>query len=339
MDLEGEARAALPDHVTRYFAAAYGSGASHDTGLADWEAFRFRPRVLRDVSRLDLTTHVLGTSVQTPVLVAPMAQQVAAHPDGEVATGRAVRRAGSLLGVSTNTAVAFADIAASGAPWWYQVYVARDRSLTERLVARAVEHGARALILTVDLATWPAPDVHPQAWPEGPGKARITNLTAAERAAAGPDALALDLSLSFDDIGWLVALAGLPVLVKGVMRGDDAIRCVDAGAAGVIVSTHGGRRSATALSSARALPEVAGALRGRAEVYVDSGIRRAEHVAAALALGARAVFVGRPALWALAARGEEGVLGILEALTAELAQVMSQLGAARLSDLTPDLLA
>lgn len=339
MDLEAEARAVLPDHVARYFAAAYGSGASHLSGLADWEAVRFRPRVLRDVSQLDLTTRVLGTSVQTPVLVAPMAQQVAAHADGEAATGRAVRQAGSLLGVSTNTAVSFADIAASGAPWWYQVYVARDRSLTERLVERAVEHGARALILTVDLTTWPAPDAHPRSWPEGPAKARITNLSAAERAAVGPAALALDLSLTFEDIGWLVQLGGLPVLVKGVMRADDAIRCVDAGASGVVVSTHGGRRSATAVSSARALPEVVAALHGRAEVYVDSGIRRAEHVAVALAMGARAVFVGRPVLWALAARGEEGVLAVLDALTAELAQVMAQLGAATLTDLTPDLLA
>jgi 4-hydroxymandelate oxidase len=268
-----------------------------------------------------------------------MAQQVAAHPEAEAATGRGVRAAGSLLGVSTNTAAAFGDVQSSGAPWWYQVYIHRDRSLTERLVTRAVEHGARAMILTVDMVTTLAPDVDPLGWPEGPGKARITNLTATERAAVPPSAITRVQSLGFDDIGWLARISGLPVLVKGVMRADDAAQCADAGAAGVIVSTHGGRRSAVALSSARALPGVVDALAGRGEVYVDSGIRRGEHVAAALAMGARGVFVGRPALWGLAARGEAGVAEVLSGLSAELAQVMMQLGAPRLADLTVDLLA
>jgi 4-hydroxymandelate oxidase len=338
-DFETMARELLPPHVAGYFSAAAGTGAGLPEGIADWSAIRFRPRVLRDLSDIRVATTVLGTPVSTPVLVAPMAQQLAAHPDGETAMGRAVAKHRSLLGVSTNTAVPFADIAATGAPWWFQVYVTRDRSLTELLVQRAVAHGARALLLTVDMMALLSPTVNPRFWPDSVGKARMTNLTADELAAAGPDATEMDLSLTFDDISWLAQLSGLPVLVKGVIRADDAAECVRSGAAGVIVSTHGGRRMGPSVSTARALPEVVEAVGDSAEVYVDSGIRNGEHVAAALAMGARAVFVGRPALWALAARGEAGVSDVLATLTTELAQVMLQLGVSSVGGFTPDLVA
>ena len=339
IDYEGEARALLAPHAAAYFAAGAGTGASLPEGIEEWSAIRFRPRVLRDFSQIDTSTTVLGTHVQTPILVAPMAQQLAAHEDGERAMARAAASVGSLIGVSTNTAVPFADVRATGAPWWFQVYVTQDRHLTELLVARAVAAGAKALILTVDMQSLLPPDVNPRNWPEGPGKARMTNLTAEELAAAGPEGTSMNLNVTFDDIGWLRELGGgLPVLVKGVLRGDDAASCMDAGAAGIVVSTHGGRRLGPSITSARALPEVVQAVGERGEVYVDSGIRNAEHVAAALSLGARAVFVGRPALWALSARGEAGVKSALEDLHTDLRQVMLQLGAATLRDLTPDLL-
>ena len=338
-DFEAAARESLPEHVAGYFAAAAGTGSSLPEGIADWSAVRFRPKVLRDLSDVRLDTTVLGLPVSTPVLVAPMAQQRAAHPTGEIAMGRAVAKHGSLLGVSTNTAVPFADIAATGAPWWYQVYVTRDRSLTELLVQRAVTAGAHALILTVDMMALLPPTVNPRNWPDSVGKARMTNLSAEDLAAAGPDATEVDFSLTFDDIGWLADLSGLPVLVKGVLRADDAAECVQAGASGLVVSTHGGRRMGPSISSAHALPEVVQAVGGSAEVYVDSGLRNGEHVAAALSMGARAVFVGRPALWALAARGEDGVSSVLETITAELAQVMLQLGVTSLEDFGRDLIA
>ena len=337
-DFESEARGLLTPQAAAYFAAAAGSGASLAEGTADWAAIRFRPRVLRDLSRIDSTTTVLGTTVAAPILVAPMAQQLAAHAEGERAMAAAVGAVGSLLGVSTNSAVPFADVAAAGAPWWFQVYVTRDRSLTELLVTRAVENGARALLLTVDMMALLPPDVNPRHWPEGPGKARMTNLTPAELEAAG-SGVEMDFNVGYDDIGWLQELSGLPVLVKGVLRGDDAAACLDSGAAGVVVSTHGGRRLGPSTSSARALPEVVDAVGDRGEVYVDSGLRNGEHVAAALALGARAVFVGRPALWALAARGADGTTSALTALATELRQVMLQLGAPTVADLTPDLIA
>jgi 4-hydroxymandelate oxidase len=338
IDYEHEARALLPPHASEYFAAAAGTGSSLAEGIADWGALRFRPRVLRDLRVIDSATTVLGTPVETPILIAPMAQQLAAHTDGERAMGRAAASVGSAIGVSTNCAIPFAEIEAAGAPWWYQVYVTKERSLTELLVERAVAAGARALMLTVDMMALLPADVNPLNWPDVPGKARMTNLTPAEIAAAGPNGIRMDFNVTFDDIGWLAELSGLPVLVKGVLRGDDAAECMDAGAAGIVVSTHGGRRLGPSISAARALPEVVKAVAGRGEVYVDSGIRNAEHVAAALALGATGVFVGRPAMWALAARGEDGVRHVLEDLVTELRLVMLQLGAPSIAHLTPDLL-
>ncbi|MET0692403.1 MAG: alpha-hydroxy acid oxidase [Propionibacteriaceae bacterium] len=339
IDYEAEARGLLPAYAANYFGAAAGTGASLPEGIAAWSAVRLRPRVLRDLRRIDTSTTVLGTAVSTPILIAPMAQQIAAHADGEVAMGRAAAEHHTLLGISTNSAVPFPAVAASRAPWWFQVYVTKDRSLTELLVSRAVQSGAKALILTVDMLALLPADVNPRNWPEVPGKARMTNLTRAELAAAGPGATDLDFGVGFDDIGWLREISGLPVLVKGVLRDDDAAACMDAGAAGVVVSTHGGRRMGPSVTSAAALPEVVDAVGDRGEVYVDSGIRNAEHVAVALAMGARGVFIGRPALWALAARGQDGVSALLGDLTRDLVQVMLQVGAPSIADLTPDLLA
>ena len=339
LDYEERARQLLPAHVSAYYAAAAGSGSASAEGVADWSAVRFRPRALRDLRTLDTSTTVLGTPVTSPVLVAPMAQQLGAHPEGEVVMGRATAAAGSLLGVSTNSAVPFERVAATGTPWWFQVYVMRDRGLTELLVRRAVEHGARALMLTVDMVALLPADVNPRGWPEGPAKSRLTNLTPDELAAAGRGAVDMDAGIDFSTIAWLREISGLPVLVKGVLRGDDAVRAVDAGAAGVIVSTHGGRRLGPSITAARALPEVVAAVGGAVEVYADSGLRSAEHVAAALALGARAVFLGRPALWALAADGEQGVRSVLDGMAAELRLVMTQLGVPSVAEFTPDLVA
>jgi 4-hydroxymandelate oxidase len=150
--------------------------------------------------------------------------------------------------------------------------------------------------------------------------------------------VAFDPSINFDTIGWLRELSGPPVVVKGVLRADDARHCIDAGAAGVVVSTHGGRRLGPTISSAQALPEIVTAIGDQAEVYADSGIRSGEHVAAALAMGARSVFVGRPILWALAAGGQQGVVQVIKSLTEELRHVMVQLGVAGIDELTPDLL-
>ncbi len=187
-DLERRATERLPEHVAAYVRGWAGDGQCAAEGLRAWAAIRMRPSVLQDTSSITTATSVLGTAVGTPILIAPMAQQVAADPHGEAATARAAAAAGSLIAVSTNTAMPFADIAAGGAPWWYQVYVMRARELTRRMVERAADAGARALVLTVDttaLAAVPSGGVEPTDWPAGPGRARLANLTADELATAG----------------------------------------------------------------------------------------------------------------------------------------------------------
>jgi 4-hydroxymandelate oxidase len=335
---EARARQLLPDYATAYFGATAGSGVSDAEGTADWSAVRFRPYTLRDVSTIDTATTVLGTPVRTPVLIAPMAQQLAAHDEGEAAMARSAAAMGTLLGVSTHAAVPFSAVAAEGAPWWFQVYVTHDRHLTELLVERAVGNGATALILTVDMVALLPAAVNPRSWADVPGRARMTNLTTAELAAAGSAGTAIDPTITFEIIDWLRQLSDLPIIVKGVLRADDAMRCVDAGADGIVVSSHGGRRLGPSITSARALADIAAAVGDKVEIYADSGIRTGEHIAAALALGARAVFLGRPLLWALAAAGPEGVKAVLDELTTELALVMTQLGVSRLAELTPDVL-
>lgn len=332
--LEAEAEAVLPEHVLGYFRGPTGAYGV-PTEAERWSQLRFRPHVLRDTSRLSLATTVLGTPVASPVLVAPMAQQRAAHPDGEVATARAVKARGTLLGVSTNTGVRFADVAAVGAPWWFQVYVMDDRALTAEVVQSAAASGATALVLTVDA---PGTDPHrpqhePRTWSDRFGMQ--VNLPGGD---TGGNVFRGSRNLSLDDIGWLTRLTGLPVVVKGVLRGDDALTCVDAGAAGVVVSTHGGRVLTQSTSSADALPEVAAAVGDRAEVYVDSGLRTPEHVAAALCLGARAVFLGRPVLWALATGGDARVEQLLALFDDQLERVLRSLGVGSLAGLGPDLL-
>ncbi|AZZ50689.1 alpha-hydroxy-acid oxidizing enzyme [Rathayibacter festucae DSM 15932] len=331
-ELEERAREALPWFVADYYGAVAGGRSERDADLAAWDAIRFRPAALRGELDGDTTTTVLGTEVRGPVLIAPMAQQNAADPRGEIAMAEAAARAGTLLGVSTNTALPFERIAAAGAPWWFQVYLLADRDVTHALIERAAEHGARALMLTVEMPVLRGerPGIEPLTWPEIPGKARLGNLTEQERA------LVLGRPVpnpGLDDIGRLRSVSGLPVLVKGVLRGEDARRAVDAGASGVVVSTHGGRRMDGSITAVGALAEVVDAVGADAEVYIDSGVRTGRHVLAALALGARAVFVGRPLMWALAVGGADEVAGLLGLLDREFRVMLRQSGAASIRDL------
>lgn len=335
-DLAVRADATLTDYVAAYYHSAAGDGSCAREGIEDWASMRLRPSVLRDSTTI--TTHVdlLGTRVSSPIVVAPMAQQVAARPEGEILTARGAAAQGALLGVSTNTGVSFTDIDAEGAPWWYQVYVAKDRSITQRLVERAVAAGARALVLTVDTTalTVENAEIDPRYWVDEKLKFRTGNLSPEEVAAAG-DGLGMALDLSPDTIGWLAEISGVPVLAKGVLTARDARRCVDAGAEAVIVSTHGGRRLGNSVTSAYALPEVVAEVGGEVEVHVDSGIRSGQHAVAALAMGARAVHVGRPVMWGLAADGADGVANVLAKYRLELESTIRQMGLASVLDLFP----
>ncbi len=342
--LEERATDALPPYVAGYFAMTAGDGVTHRDGLRDWASHRLVPRVLTGPGTPSTGTTVLGTPVRTPVLLAPVAQATAAHPDGEIAVATAAAATGSLLGVSTHTGVPFGAVGAAGAPWWLQVYVMSDRSLTAALVERAVAAGARALVLTVDLPTLDTrqAEFEPARWPDRRLAARGHNIAdlADPDDPAGRVRRTTAPDLGWDTVGWLAALSGLPVVVKGVLHPDDAVAAVGAGAAGVLVSTHGGRALDRSVTSARALPAVVAALRGSgAEVFADSGIRSGTDVLAALALGARAVFVGRPQLWGLATGGADGVRAVVDGLTTELRQAMAMTGADRADAVPPGVLA
>jgi 4-hydroxymandelate oxidase len=346
--LEAEARERLERGVYDYIAGGAESELTLADNLAAWSRPRLRPRVLRDVSEVSTATTLLGSQVPTPLLVAPMAYHRMAHPDGEAASAAGAAAAGAAYVCSTQATMSVEEVAdaAPDALRWFQVYVVRDRGWTAELVARAAAAGYRALVLTVDvpllgtrlrdlrndfrLPTGLKPANAPPA-----GAARQRELAADVLAQAGQ----FDPALTPDTIGWLAERSGLPVIVKGVLRGDDALACLDAGAVGVVVSNHGGRQLDGVVATADALPEVAAAVGDRAEVYVDGGVRHGTDVLKALALGARAVLIGRPVFWGLAAAGASGVERVLSALAAELRLAMALCGAVSLADITPDLIA
>jgi 4-hydroxymandelate oxidase len=287
-------------------------------------------------------TTLLGSAVSSPVGIAPTAIQGLAHPEGEVATARGAASAGALLILSSLATCPLEDVAAAVPPEavrWMQVYVLRDRARTADLVARTVASEYRALVLTVDA---PVSGLRLREWRTGvhlPDDLALPNLAGDSTSSAREGGFMAVVTNEFepaltpDDIGWLAGLSSLPVVVKGVQRADDAVRCVEAGAAAVVVSNHGARQLADAPATADILAEVVDAVGGRAEVYVDGGLRRAPDVAKALALGARAALVGRPSLWALATGGAEGVAAMLGWFEAELRRAMALCGAATVDGL------
>ncbi|MGQ0466211.1 MAG: alpha-hydroxy acid oxidase [Sporichthyaceae bacterium] len=346
--LEATARERLSPLAYDYFAGGSDDELTLADNVAAWRRIRLRPRVLRDVSVVDTSTTVLGTPVSMPILVAPTAYQRLACDEGEPANARGTAAAGTLLVVSTLATVRLEDVAAAApeSPRWMQIYLQRDRGATVELVERAVAAGYRALVLTVDL-----PVAGHRRRDERNGFTLPPGMTVANLGLSHPEmpdggsALAQHVltdftaAMTFDDVAWLVSASPLPVLVKGVLRADDAVACIEAGAAGVIVSNHGGRQLDGAIAGADALPEVVAAIGSRAEVYVDGGIRAGTDVLKALAMGARAVLVGRPVLWGLATGGAAGVEAVLNSLRDELARAMALCGAPTILDLTPDLLA
>jgi 4-hydroxymandelate oxidase len=327
--LRAQARRAVPPAVWAYIEAGAGEGITTAEARSAWEAVRFRPRVLRGTGEADLTTTLLGIEVASPVAVAPTAMQRAVHVRGERAMAAAAGEAGCLHVVSSNSGTRFGELR-TGGPWWLQAYLPPRRELFGPVVDAAVSAGAAAVVLTVD-TPYPGTKrgVDDQDWTGVDLSWWRSNYPSEDDGEWRADAL--------DDIAWLRDAAGVPVVVKGVLRGDDARRCLDAGADAIYVSNHGGRQLDRAVTTASALQEVAAAVGARAEVYVDGGIRSGTDVLAALALGARGVFVGRPALWALGADGARGVGRLLQRLGAELAECLELAGCAG-PDEAPELL-
>jgi 4-hydroxymandelate oxidase len=328
--LEAAAASVLPADVFDFLAGGSGDEVTLAANRSAWDAIALRPRVLRDVSVVDTSTTVLGHPVAAPILVAPVAYQRLAHPGGEAETAAGAARAGSLMVVSTRASVPIEEVAAAAGPgaWWQQVYVLRDRGWTEELVLRAAAAGCAALVVTVD-----APFLGRKRRDERNGF-QVPDDASGRRDAEGARQ---DPALTFDDLAWLGGLTELPLVVKGVLRGADGLRCVEAGAAALVVSNHGGRQLDGAVATAVALPEVAAAVGGSAELYVDGGIRSGVDVLRALALGARAVLVGRPAVYGLATGGAAGVAAVLDALAAELREAFALAGVPSCAEATPDL--
>jgi 4-hydroxymandelate oxidase len=331
-DLQARARAILPPDVFAYFAGGAGRGDTLSEQELAWREAYLRPRVLQDVSNTSTSVTLLGRHVGSPVVVAPSALHGLAHPDGEVATAQGSRAAHCQFVLSMRATRRLEDVAAVAGPFWQQIYVLRDRAISDDIACQAAERGATALVLTVDT---PYVARKSAGFPASlPSTGIVPTLD--NRDYSDPRYVqAADLIPA--DITRLVAVSGLPVVAKGVLRADDALRCVDAGAAAVVVSTHGGRQLDGAIPVPRALPEVVSAVGDRAEVYADGGIRTGTDVLRALALGARAAMVGRPAIWALATGGAEGVHTLLDGLTDDVREALALAGCSSCADVGPDL--
>ena len=329
--LRTQAGEALPADVFAYFAAGSGAEVTLAGQGRAWDDALLRPRVLRDVSTTSTTTQVLGQVLAQPVLVAPMAAQCLVHPDGEVAVAQAARATGGLMVLSMRSSTRLEDVAGVG-PFWQQIYVLRDRGVSDEVAIRAATAGAGAIVVTVDTpyvarkhAGFPA---------DMPERGLIEALDGHD---GTNSALLQAPDLAPHDIERLASITGLPVVAKGVLTAEAARDCVAAGASAVVVSTHGGRQLDGVVPTPMALAEVAQAVGGQVEVYVDGGVRTGAHVVKALALGATAVLVGRPIIWALATGGAEGVRMLLDDLAGELREALSLAGCRSCDDVRADI--
>jgi 4-hydroxymandelate oxidase len=331
----------------------YASGAHDEITLrenhAAYDRIRLRYRVLRDISRRDISTTVLGQPIRLPVIVAPTAFHKLACEDGEVATVRAAGAAGTLMILSTLSTTSIEDVlAAATGPVWFQLYVYKDREATKALVQRAEAAGCSALVLTVDAQIWGRRERDVRNRFRLPDGLSVKNLSPSgkeefpqevkDSGLAAYVASLFDQTLSWKDVEWLCSLTKLPVLLKGIVHADDARRASEYGAAGVIVSNHGGRQLDTAPATIDVLPEIVEAVDGKVEVLIDGGIRRGTDVVKALALGAKAVAVGRPILWGLASDGQRGAEKVLDILRYEVDLAMGLCGCARVAEIDRTLL-
>ena len=346
-----EIECAAKERLTTLAYEYYMGGANDEVTVREnrsaYEKLSLRYHVLVDVSNRSTGTTVLGAPVDFPVLIAPTAFQRLACDDGEIATARAAKAAGTVMILSTASTCTIEDVAAVGGRQWFQLYVYADRGLTKSLVERAETCGMGAVVLTADAPVLGRRERDLRNCFHLPAGVRLANVPSSgsvptptghgESGLGTNFASGIDAALSWRDVDWLCSITRLPVLIKGIVRGDDAARAVDHGASGIIVSNHGGRQLDTAIPSVLALPEVVDAVAGRVEVLLDGGIRRGTDVVKAIALGARAVLVGRPVVWGLAADGEAGATRVLDLLRAELDVAMALCGCPTVGDISRDL--
>ncbi len=331
-----EARARLPDDAYDYVAGGAGDELTLAENEEAWRRVWLRPRQLLGLDAADASVEVLGARMAAPIVLAPAAMQGLLHPDGELAVARAAAAAGLVMCLSTRATTDLADVAAAtAAPKWFQLYMDRDRPTVQRILARAAEHGYEQVVMTIDFPVTGRRERELRHGPLalGPGVALATHLGGWEDDDAKPQ-IGGWTAPTWEDVGWVREASGLPVVLKGVLTAEDAALAEQAGAAAVVVSNHGARQLDGVVPTAVALREVVAELGGRLPVLVDGGIRSGADVVRALALGADAVLVGRPYLWALAAGGPEGVVRALRALIADTATSLALVGAARCADVT-----
>ena len=331
-DYEARAKQILPHNNWEFIEAGSMDELTTARNRSAFETLTLRPRFLRDTTERKIATTVLGTDISFPVMIAPTGGHINAHPDAECATARGAGMSNTLMMCSTSSHCSLEEIAAAGSgPLWFQLYH-RAYDLTENLVKRAEAAGYRAIVLTVDTPV-PSPkerDLRNRY--ERPGQ--LGNFRAHENRLAevsGTDEsprweMPQSPPLTWSELDWLRGLTDLPIVLKGIRVAEDARRAAEHGVNGILVSTHGGRQLDSTMSSIEMVPEIVAAVAGKAEVYVDSGVRRGSDVLKALALGATAVAVGRPLYWGLAVNGAEGVHHMLELLREEFNRAMAYCG-------------
>lgn len=348
-DFESLAREKLSQIAYDY----YSSGACDEITLREnCEAYKrifLKYRVLVDVSKRDLSTEVLGQKISMPVMIAPTAFHQMADAEAEVAVAKAAAAADTIMILSTLSNSNVEDVVkASSKPVWFQLYVYKDREVTKDLIKRAEEAGCKSIVLTVDAPLLGSRERDVRNKFNLPKGMTIKNLTAASREKlpeitdSGLSAYVqkfLDPSLSWKDIGWLKSITKLPVIIKGIACKEDALLSVSNGADGIVVSNHGGRQLDTSRATIDVLPEVAEAVKGKIEILMDGGIRRGTDILKAIAFGAKAVMVGRPVIWGLAADGENGVMSVLEILRNEFDLAMALCGCDSTKKITKELIA
>ncbi len=342
-DYEARAKQVLPHNAWDFIDAGAMDEFTTRRNRSAFEALTLRPRFLRDVSDRDISTTVLGQKISMPVMIAPAGSHMMAHPEGELATARGAGMSDTLMLLSTSSNYSLEEVSeAATGPLWFQLYH-RGYDLTEMLVHRAEEAGFLAICLTVD-----TPSASPKERDTRNRYARsfeLGNFRAEERPQSeisGTDEtpgwdVARTAPLTWKELEWLRSLTSLPLVLKGIRTAEDAHIAVESGVNGIQVSTHGGRQLDMTMGAIEMLPEIVDAAKGRAEVYVDSGVRRGSDVIKALALGARAVAIGRPLFWGLAVDGAEGVHGVLELLREEVDRCLAYCGQTDVKELESNL--
>ena len=354
-DYARSARGTVPKDVLDYFEGGALDEITLRENVAGWERLKIHYRVLAGVGPREFSTTVLGRKISMPIAVAPTAFHKLACEEGEIAAAKAAKAAGTLFILSSLSNTAMESVfPQAGTPRWFQLYIYKEREITRALVQRAAAAGAQAIVLTVDAPglgtrerdmrnrfTLPEGLCVENLSPLGKGKMPEANVTLDPVSGSGLAAYVRDnfkSDLSFDDLDWLCGCTRLPVVVKGVCRGDDACRIADHGAKAIVVSNHGGRQLDTAPATCEVLPRVVDAVGDRCEIYVDGGVRRGSDVLKAIALGARVVLVGRPILWGLCVNGEQGAAHVLQILRRELDEAMLLGGCTTLADINSSLL-